>query len=149
MKTPFYVVILLLLSYLGKSQTCLTTNQISLNTGINPSTNTVLGLGSNDPRWLIDNANNIPGATNNTPAIVCTPSGGSASNPNSTWIGFATTSSYVTNNPTIGYYLITYRMPFRTCADDSLFFNFNIANDNYFSDIRIDGVSTGISQPVS
>jgi gliding motility-associated-like protein len=149
MKTVIFVAFLMFFSLFSIGQACLTTNQINLNTGINPSTNAVLGLGSNDPRWIIDNANNIPGATNNTPAIVCTPSGGSASNPNSTWIGFATTSSYITNNPTIGYYIITYRMPFRTCADDSLFFNFNIANDNYFSDIRIDGVSTGISQPVS
>ncbi len=149
MKIVFYTIILVFFFFLSNSQACLKTNQISLNTGVDPITNSVLPLGTNDPRWIIDNANNIPGAVNNSPAVLCYPNGGAASNPNSAWIGFATTSSYVTNNPTVGYYLITFRMPFRTCDNDSLFFNFNIANDNYISDMRIDGVATGFSQPVS
>lgn len=96
----------------------------------------------------MDNANNIPGAVNNSPAVTCTPNGGGASNPNSRWIGFATSSQYVTNNPTVGFYLITFRFPFRTCLNDNLSFNFNISNDNYCSGIRIDGIPTGFSQPV-
>jgi gliding motility-associated-like protein len=134
---------------IAKSQVCILTNQINFNTGFDNTTNNVLSIGMNDPRWIIDNANNIPGAVNLSPAVLCNPAGGAASNVNSAWIGFATTSSYVTNNPTVGFYLITFRMPFRTCADDSLLFNFNIANDNYISALRIDGITTSFNQPVS
>jgi len=131
------------------AQPCNTSNTIPINTGYDFATSSVVAVGANDPQWTIDNANNIPGAINNSPAVVCIPNGGAASSPNSQWIGFANPSQYVTNNNTLGYYLITFRYKFRTCEDDSLFFSLNLSNDNYISDLRIDGVSTGFSQPVS
>lgn len=148
MRKYFLTIILCLISHLIFCQVCNLTNQININTGFDPISNLPLAVGINDPRWVIDNANNIPGAVNNTPAIACVPSGGSATNPNSRWIGFATLSQYITNNPTVGFYLMTYRFPFRTCLNDSLFFDFNIANDNYCSELRIDGIPIGFSQPV-
>ncbi|MBK7762801.1 MAG: gliding motility-associated C-terminal domain-containing protein [Bacteroidetes bacterium] len=149
MKSIFATWILSILFLQMFAQPCQLSNSILLNTAYNPTTLTLLPFGAGDPQWEIDNANNIPGAINNTPAIVCTPNGRGTSYANSRWIGFANPSQYITNNSTVGYYLITYRFKFRTCIDDSLHFNFNISNDNYISALRIDGIVTSFSQPVS
>jgi gliding motility-associated-like protein len=148
-KTGLLLIILVLVQKLLVSQVCVTTNSLLLNTGFNKVSNTVIPQGSPDSTWTINNANNIPGAINGNPSMVCVPNGGAASYINSRWIGFATSSQYVTNNPTVGFYLITFKYTFRTCLQDSLNFVMSIANDNYISEIRIDGIPTGFSQPVS
>lgn len=125
---------------------CYLVNSLPLHTGYNPTSNSAIPIGDPDPRWIITNSQNIPGAVNNTASVVCTPNMNAAVIPNTGWISYAEPCSYNTSNPNQGFYNITFRFDFRTCVADSLFFNLALGFDNYVADLRIDGMSIGYGQ---
>lgn len=139
---------LIMMSYeLALAQTCTLTNQIEINTGLDPVSGLVQAAGAADFNWIIDNANNVPGAVNNSPAIVTNPANATfAFNPGAQWISFANNNAYVTNNSTVGYYLMTMKFPFRLCSSDSVAFDLNFAFDNYISNVKLNGVPIGFAQ---
>ena len=143
---PFF---LLLSAQVGAQ--CLV-NSLTVNTGYNPVTGTALAGGSHDPKWSVSYITApcaaICGCTAPYQAWIIPPlvlSGYTwATNPNSGWINFYDGTGYATDN-TSSYYAILSR-EFRTCGADSVRLNFQIANDNFISNMNIDGGPVLFSQ---
>lgn len=135
-----------------QAQPCKSVNAIGINTGYDYSTNTPVVTPQPDPQWRV---------TMLTPACAAisggVPVGGhalSASNtwgaydPNSRWISFNSSGLYTTTGGAPDYtYGMTLSRDFKVCKDDKFLFTLQIANDNFCTEINIDGISIGFSQP--
>lgn len=125
------------------AQVCDNASSLNISTGITAA-GAKITTNTADPFWDIDflssdvapygtigNAFVIPPGTPNKPGLWYSSS-------TAEWISIAT-FHYPTT--TTGTYEIRLKREFRLCKDDDLEFLLNIANDNYCTDVRIDGVS--------
>jgi len=123
---------------------CSTTNNLIINTGYNPTTNTIIPAGQQDPNWLVSSISPLMLAVTGE---VATGSNAWAIPRNPNWISNAN-SNYISsvNNGTNGYntvyngvYTMTVTRTFKTVIADNITINLNIAGDNYVSAVSIDG----------
>ena len=151
MRKYIYLLMLCVLPLASRSQ-CLV-NSITVNTGYNPITSSVLPTGTHDPKW------SVTGISYACRAICsCAPTfqawvvpplvdGGFswATSSSSQWISFLDSTGYASNDTAA--YSMELTREFRTCVADSVVLNFQISNDNYISDLDIDGGAILFSQP--
>lgn len=128
---------------------CIKTNSIIINTGIDASDTKIpyASSGVPDPFWTISaQTGAVPsGVVTGSPAIIATNTV-MAADPNSNLISYSATggsTGYITTpaNTTFGFFSLTFRRTFTTCVDDQFHFYLDLAFDNYLVDIRIDGVA--------
>jgi gliding motility-associated-like protein len=127
---------------------------LTISTSYNPTTASVLTAGGRDPKWQVtylSSACEPPVAPSYVPpsyeAYICASSGGGgwASDTSSNWISFLSGGAYTTD-PTGGPYIMTVTRWFKTCLEDSLYFDLQIADDNYITSLTIDGGPSHFSQ---
>lgn len=136
------------------AQSCNTVDVLNLSTGRDAITGTIIPNGSPDPNWIITALTPLcaalPGSVGvGGNAIVC----GSAwtlNSPTAEWISFLSACSYTppANQDTFAY-AFTAERTFRVCERDSFWINFNFANDNFCTDISINGTSIFGPQPAA
>lgn len=132
---------------------CTTVSSIGINTGFNYATSTLVPLNTADPSWditaLTPTCAAMVGSTvpydATTPAATLWPV---LSSPNSRWISFMP-GTYTTpgNLADTMLYGATFTRQFRTCTNDNFNFNLNIAFDNFYTSITVDGVAMPAGGP--
>ncbi len=148
------VLLALFLSVQNKHATgqCLTSS-IVVNTGYDPVMGTALAPCAPDPLWYVStlsadaNADGCGGGcVPSYPAVVIPHLVGwwTPPPPQSGWLSFICANAYPTTavRPGTGVpsvYTMTLSRPFNVCGDDHFDLNLNIANDNYITNINIDG----------
>jgi hypothetical protein len=140
------------LSIASFAQPC-KTNSLTINTGYNNITNTVVTAGNPDPNWTItaissalanpSNTSNMPFPPATGPAVVTdNMSGIGGNNPNSQWVSIndPTGSSWSTWYWTLvnGSYSFTMKRTFTVlCFASDITYDIYIARDNFVKDFRV------------
>lgn len=132
---------------------CTTVSSIGINTGYNYNTSSLVPLNTPDPSWDITWLTPTCAAMvgSSVPYDATTPASNLwpvLSSPNSRWISFlpGTYSTPGVLADTMRYGA-TFTRQFRTCTDDNFNFNLNIAFDNFYTSITVDGISMPVGGP--
>lgn len=140
------IIFSLLLSWNAtRAQSCLV-HSMEIGTGTDPHQMVSYMSGSPDAKWTVTSlsagAQAIPGAGGPPYAAWMIPTWGTWVAPNigwNLWISFVNNANPTTNaNQTCS---AVFSRSFRTCGDDDITFNMQLAADNWISYIKVDGVT--------
>ncbi len=123
---------------------CPTVSSLDLSTGRDALTSTLIPFSNPDPNWIITGLTPdcaaLPGAVSlGQEARVC--NNWSLGAGTARWISFLNAGTYITNAslPVLSYGFTATRA-FRVCEEDSFLFSFDFANDNFCTNITVDGI---------
>lgn len=129
-------------------------NSLNISTGFNNVTNTVMPLAQQDPNWKVTKlttplvaAGTLPyGGYTQDPWNYATPLPVTA--PDTRWLSYSSDGMFLGPSDNIGG-SITFSYQFELCMADTVVISGTVRSDNSVPSIKIDGVSTGFSQPIN
>lgn len=123
---------------------CPTVSSLDLSTGRDAVTSALIPFSNPDPNWIITGLTPdcaaVPGAvTLGQQARVC--NNWSLGAGSARWISFLNAGTYATSStvPDLTYGFTATRS-FRVCEEDAFLFSFDFANDNFCTNITVDGI---------
>lgn len=125
-------------------------SSLNFSTGHDNTTGTALPIGVQDPNWRIIglSAPFIPAGPIPYDSYTQTPWGPGPVTPvNTDWISYDATGMTLSAPPDYTGGSTTYEYHFEMCKQDKITFNATMRSDNRISAVRVDGVTTGYSQP--
>lgn len=140
--------------FTASAQPCNNVSSLDINTGYDYVANSLVPNGQPDPEWFVSNltpnCSAVPGAVAiGANARVANTAWASLSSV-SGWISFLNSGTYtISGSQPVMSYGMTLSRNFRVCQDDDFTFALQIANDNFCTQIDIDGNPIAFSQVAS